>query len=233
MGKFVIPDLHGREDLLEKILKKWNPSTHQIIQLGDMVDRGERSLSVVRYLKKAKEEGNAQIVRGNHEEMLLNFLDNPEEEGRFYFDSGGNKTVDSFLGYGASYKKTPQYIADCICSEFQEEIKFIRNLPLYAGWRDWVFVHAGVDFAFLDWRSTSDNDFNNMDYKRFVYSKNEHKLKFVAGHTHTNKVNEDKSNNIWISDCKTKFLLDGDVIQGQLNALVIHDDGTFETIYVK
>lgn len=72
-----------------------------------------------------------------------------------------------------------------------------------------------------------------MQWQRFVYTKNENPLKFVIGHIFTRDVNEDKSNRPWISECKTKFMLDGDAIKGQLNALIINDDNTYHFEIVK
>ena len=126
-----------------------------------------------------------EIVRGNHEELFLSFLEEPEYEGEFYLDMGGAATVDSFLSTGTSYRKNNTYITEKIKENFEEEIAFIQHLPYYAIWKNWVFVHAGVDFMKSDWRNSSENDFTNMHYKRFAYMENEYPNRFVAGHTHT------------------------------------------------
>lgn len=42
---FVIGDVHGKANMLETLLKKWNGKS-QLIFLGDLIDRGEDSRAV-------------------------------------------------------------------------------------------------------------------------------------------------------------------------------------------
>lgn len=233
-GLFVIPDLHGNYALLEKMLKQWDSTTHHLVQLGDMVDRGPESLAVIRLLQSLNEQGLATILRGNHEDSFLDFLESPVEEYPFYQDIGGSSTISSFIGEHAACTKHAITIAEEINQTYQEEISFLKNLPLYYEWEDWVFVHAGVEFGFADWKTTDPKYMNFMNYQKFIYPKNEHPLKFAVGHTITRKVNDDKSDHVWISPCKSKFMLDGNAAGGgQLNALIIDKKDTYRTIYVK
>lgn len=47
---FVIGDIHGSFDLLEKLLTYWNPEEEQLVFLGDYIDRGPDSLKVLKKL---------------------------------------------------------------------------------------------------------------------------------------------------------------------------------------
>lgn len=67
---FVIGDLHGRADLLDKLLDQARDG-EQIICVGDYVDRGENSADV---LARLHETPDILCLKGNHEDMLLAFF---------------------------------------------------------------------------------------------------------------------------------------------------------------
>ncbi|UBV42847.1 metallophosphoesterase [Deinococcus taeanensis] len=64
----VIPDLHGRPDLLRAALEQY-PDAHYV-SLGDAIDRGPRSLPVVELLMELHRAGRATLLMGNHERMM-------------------------------------------------------------------------------------------------------------------------------------------------------------------
>ncbi len=63
----VIPDLHGRSDLLRAAALAY-PEAH-FISLGDAIDRGPQSLDTAGYLLELQAEGRATLLMGNHERM--------------------------------------------------------------------------------------------------------------------------------------------------------------------
>ncbi|ASN81565.1 metallophosphoesterase [Deinococcus ficus] len=64
----VLPDLHGRADLLEAAILH-RPDAH-FLCLGDAIDRGPRSLDAVRILMDLHAQGRATLLMGNHERMM-------------------------------------------------------------------------------------------------------------------------------------------------------------------
>ncbi len=66
----VLPDLHGRSDLLDAALRHY-PSDASFIFLGDAIDRGPDSRGTVRRLLELSDAGRVTLLRGNHENMLL------------------------------------------------------------------------------------------------------------------------------------------------------------------
>lgn len=66
----VIPDLHGRSDLLIAALEHYATDT-EFIFLGDAIDRGPDSRGTVRRLLELSDAGRVTLLRGNHENMLL------------------------------------------------------------------------------------------------------------------------------------------------------------------
>lgn len=221
---FVIGDIHGHFLPFQEALSQWNRENETLIQLGDLVDRGPDSVRVVREWKRLVEEEGAKVCSGNHEKMFLSFLDEPEEEGPSYFDAGGHATVRSFLGEEVAYRYTPAFIADRILTEYPEEIAFLRSLPSVLEEGDWVFVHAGVNLHYRDWRNSTDRDYL-WTRKEFVYTPNPHPQRFVFGHTPTRYLHPDGSDDIWVSTCGTKIGIDGGMaVNGQLNVLRIHGE---------
>lgn len=63
----VIPDLHGRSDLLRAAVEAF-PEAH-FISLGDAIDRGPHSLDTISVLMELRAEGRATLLMGNHERM--------------------------------------------------------------------------------------------------------------------------------------------------------------------
>ncbi|MFC6591899.1 metallophosphoesterase [Deinococcus lacus] len=65
----VLPDLHGRADLLLAALE-FAPQAH-FISLGDALDRGPKSLECAEILLDLHRAGRATLLMGNHERMAV------------------------------------------------------------------------------------------------------------------------------------------------------------------
>ena len=75
---FVVGDIHGCFDKLRALMEKIpiDFKRNQLIFIGDYIDRGSRSLEVVDYLIELKKRLPGTIfLKGNHEDMLENYLD--------------------------------------------------------------------------------------------------------------------------------------------------------------
>ena len=68
----VIPDLHGRLDLLLSAIREF-PEAH-FLSLGDAIDRGPRSLGTVDKWLELYDAGRATLLMGNHERMAYEGL---------------------------------------------------------------------------------------------------------------------------------------------------------------
>ena len=86
-----VGDVHGRADLLEKFLQ--NAPDVPLIFVGDYIDRGDHSADVLRILQARPD---ITCISGNHERMLLQFLQDPESEGPRWLRYGGLQTLASF-----------------------------------------------------------------------------------------------------------------------------------------
>lgn len=126
---YAIGDIHGRLDLLERALGLiWahaGARTFQIVCLGDYVDRGPESRGVIDCLMREQTRSALTCLKGNHEAMLLEAVD--EGEWSFWLENGGTETIDS---YG---RQPPP----------NEHLKWLRRLPVCVRDADRLFVHAG------------------------------------------------------------------------------------------
>jgi serine/threonine protein phosphatase 1 len=132
---FAIGDTHGCLKTLNAMLEKIDfTADDQLIALGDYVDRGPDSKGVIDRLRKLKQAGYAvEMLRGNHEEMLINncFY----EKQRDQWDLGDEHTLDSF-GI-KSLKTMPDEYPD-----------FLMTLPYYRLQDSFILVHAGLNFQY-------------------------------------------------------------------------------------
>ncbi len=144
---YAIGDIHGRFDLLEMLLAELDPA-RRLVFVGDYIDRGENSAQVLRHLHALCQQSDGQIVclKGNHEDMLLNFLDNPADAAPIWLRNGGDQTLAAF---GIAVDETdPDSVADALRQAMgQPLIDWITELPLHWTTGNVTAVHAALDPA--------------------------------------------------------------------------------------
>jgi calcineurin-like phosphoesterase family protein len=147
---YAIGDVHGRLDLVEKLLARLDPA-HPVVFVGDYVDRGENSADVLRYLRTLNSHPDRRVIclKGNHEDMLLSFLNNPERRGRNWLRNGGLQTLGSFGVAGLSEASAGQALADAATALQQamgnELINWLKRLHLFWSSGNLTVAHAGAD----------------------------------------------------------------------------------------
>ena len=100
---YAIGDIHGRADLLRPLLAQIAkdaagrpPAAHRLIYLGDYVDRGPDSRAVIDIVMDEAPPGFEVVtLKGNHEEMMLRFLDDTTV-ARTWMMNGGDATLGSY-----------------------------------------------------------------------------------------------------------------------------------------
>jgi serine/threonine protein phosphatase 1 len=130
--RLFIGDIHGHYDGLKQLWDLIAPTPEdRVYCVGDLIDRGPKSADVVDFVRRHA----AGCVRGNHEQLILDaFVDGkvnlPTLHGWIY--SGGQATL-------ASYEGCPETLED--------DLNWLRQLPLYIDLGDLWLVHAGVNPA--------------------------------------------------------------------------------------
>jgi len=137
----VIGDIHGRSDLLERALERCEGM--QIICVGDYVDRGPDSAGVIDILRKRPD---VTCIAGNHEDMLLSFLDDPTGKPSRWLHHGGDDTIASFGINPQDYKDD----LTTLRSDFSEMlgddvIGWLQTLPNFIQYGNVAILHAGAD----------------------------------------------------------------------------------------
>ena len=66
--------------------------------LGDLIDRGPKSLQVIQKVLALKDEFGDQVIvcLGNHEDMLIDYLNFPDLKKDRFFKNGGLDTIRNF-----------------------------------------------------------------------------------------------------------------------------------------
>jgi serine/threonine protein phosphatase 1 len=151
MKTFVVGDIHGRCAQLLNLLDMLprDPETDTLVFLGDLIDRGADAPGCVENVMKLCNENPEQVIclRGNHEQMLTDFLDG---EATIWLTPvvGGQRTFEQYTG------QAPWVDHDVDHEEMRltleravpvEHLEFMRNLPFYHEDEHAIYVHAGLD----------------------------------------------------------------------------------------
>ena len=158
MRVYAIGDIHGRIDLLQRIENRITQDAQSVpadmhsivVYLGDYIDRGPDSSAVIGHLmRRPPVAGEDIFLKGNHEQSLLDFLDDPKRVAAQWFDFGGIATLMSYGIREASSKVQAERfdeLRDELAAAIpQDQLAFLRSLKLSWEAGDYFFVHAGID----------------------------------------------------------------------------------------
>jgi len=152
---YAVGDIHGRADLLEALLEQVEAdaarhpqAAKRLIYLGDYVDRGPASSAVIDLVLHDDPPGIEVVpLMGNHEEMMLRFLEDIAV-ARTWMMNGGDATL---MSYGVEppnmFAGTPRLLQ--AQQQFVERLparhrSFLEGLATSHTEGDYLFVHAGV-----------------------------------------------------------------------------------------
>src|SRR5437016_10421249 len=119
---YAIGDVHGCDDLLTEAhqniaedLAARPVGDHRIVHIGDYGDRGPDTAAVIERLAGLTlSDRHVVCLRGNHDDMLLGFLAEPDEMGSTFIANGGEATLASYgvkLGFsGCSSPIMPSWL---------------------------------------------------------------------------------------------------------------------------
>jgi serine/threonine protein phosphatase 1 len=219
---YAIGDIHGRADLLDVLHAKIEddlrsaPEKTAIVYLGDYIDRGSDSHGVVERLTRPRFTGarfpgiETVTLLGNHEDMLLQFLDAPYGAS-LWLSNGGDATLSSYkVKVPASFDELLLTQRALLGAMPRHHKQFLLGLPAQVQYGDYLFVHAGIKPGLpLDRQSRE-----QMIWIRDVFldSEADHGLVVVHGHTIVHEV-EWRPNRIGVDT--------GAYTTGRLTALVL------------
>ena len=132
---YVIPDVHGRFDLLSEALHRVHAHAAgnggTLVMLGDYVDKGPDSNKVIARLRRGMPEGWTFLpLKGNHDAMMAAALSDPAKMNH-WLERGGDTALQS---YGSEPSAIPA-----------ADIAWLGALPLTHIDAHRIYVHAGLD----------------------------------------------------------------------------------------
>lgn len=208
MRTIVISDIHGCYNELKNLLtkletnKKYQKGVDRLIFLGDYIDRGKDSAKVIEFIRKLQNDyDNVIALKGNHEDMCVNFFRYGDKTWKF---NGDKSTTKSYKGYGGILR----------------DINWMENLPLYYEDEYFIYVHAGINPTKpLDKQSEYDLLWVRQP---FIYSLESFDKKVIFGHSPAQLINE--SDKPYYTYAGNIGIDTGCVFGGCLTALIIEDD---------
>lgn len=146
-----VGDVHGCFDKMQSLLGQITQKHKDVpvVFVGDYVDRGEQSADVLRALFARRADPNLICLRGNHEEMMLDFITDPDRAGARWLRYGGMQTLASFRvggvtqnSQGPALVQAAEKLSDAMGPEM---LDWIRNLPSMWKTGNVAVVHAAAD----------------------------------------------------------------------------------------
>lgn len=154
---YAVGDIHGRLDAFDALLHvigqdvlDSSPAQRpMLVLLGDYVDRGPASAQVIDRILRLETEPAFEVraLKGNHEEALLQFRDEPGF-GQTWVEHGGSATLASY-GVQPPATRTDPEAWETARLAFRAALPashkaFYEGLELMIILGDYAFVHAGV-----------------------------------------------------------------------------------------
>lgn len=202
---YVISDIHGQitefKNLLEKI--DFDGIRDKMIIAGDVLDRGNYGIELIKYIEPYIETGSMKILMGNHEMFCLNYLDGKLDDFTYKL-FGGAGTIKS-LNKMTKESKENLYL-------------FLKSLPIYEEIRtkygETVVTHSGLSANCVIFNK--DKTINvvksieaaaDINLYDFLLSDDIHRMEeydlnrldksLIVGHVPVMNLNDDESNHIY------------------------------------
>jgi serine/threonine protein phosphatase 1 len=185
---YAVGDVHGRADLLIETIARIDddirrrPIAHPVeVYLGDYIDRGPDSKTVIDLLATRLVKNRAVCLRGNHEALLEEFLRDPVNLPQWQ-QLGGMQTLASYGVSPRSGMETEIDLHRRFLDAFPRAHElFLQCLRYWFCCGDFLFVHAGIRPNI----SIEQQDCNDLLWIRheFLNSAQDHGKFIVHGHS--------------------------------------------------
>jgi serine/threonine protein phosphatase 1 len=151
---YVVGDIHGQLEGLLEVLNKIRIDVNSrpvpefvTVFIGDYIDRGLNSRSVIDRVMNETGVGKKVTLRGNHEQVMLAALDDAERM-RDWCEIGGVQTLFSYgvdvrdLMRGRGFEAARTALLEVIPAS---HVTWLRGLPVRYETAGYFFCHAGID----------------------------------------------------------------------------------------
>lgn len=251
---FCISDIHGHLAELEEALgriKEKASEGDRLILLGDYIDQGPDSGGVLRRvfdLQKTYGPERVVILRGNHEESLLEWVDTYTGPGAGEPDEYGMLPWSDWLDGNEDFQTLRTLIAESqfvffrqimpalseeslnitaakmVLESNRELIRWLREIPYFYETETQIFVHAGIDEeAGEDWQwGTPESTFVG----KFPATFGPFPKDIIAGHIGTASLSGDQDFHDIYWDGVSHYYIDGTVHVSKRLPVLMYDGET-------
>ncbi|HIG73851.1 MAG TPA: serine/threonine protein phosphatase [Bacteroidetes bacterium] len=136
MSLYAIGDVHGCRATLDALLDALAPTPEDhLVFVGDYIDRGPDSAGVIERMIQLRRQSLAgtgprcTFLRGNHDQMLLDWTEGDADAYDLWRTNGGVATLVSYPDHSVP----------------EEHLAFLHSTELAAEVDGFAFVHAGLD----------------------------------------------------------------------------------------
>ncbi|MBQ3006183.1 MAG: metallophosphoesterase [Clostridia bacterium] len=152
----VTSDIHGHLSYLKKVLEKASFCDDDILFIvGDMIEKGPENLKTLRYVMELCKHGNVIPLIGNVDAYRLRLIHELSEENvsgffnyvinlRQWAGTSFYEELAAECGYSINSPGDILLSKQAVITHFEDEFKFIANLPTVAETQNYVFVHGGL-----------------------------------------------------------------------------------------
>lgn len=210
MKYFAVSDVHGFYlNLINALAEKgFNPDDpgHKLVICGDLLDRGPEAVQMQNYVLDLMEKDRVVLVKGNHEDLMLDLIYNIGFYTFRFFDTHHytNRTIDS----GEQLVGMSDFDVIRQPDEFAEKVKktpfvtkIIPAMKDYFETEHYIFVHGWIPcftdtkppnkvYAYNpDWRNSNADDWEAARWLNGMEMAHNHKViepgkSIVCGHWH-------------------------------------------------
>ncbi len=233
---FVLSDVHGHYTQMLEALNKAgferNNPEHLLISCGDCFDRGRENYEVLKYLERLD---NAVLIKGNHDEMLIDII-YAERLEEHHFINGTDVTIEQLFGRGRINPDNSISFSGC-SREVDRVLGFLEGMRDYYETENYVFTHGWVPntncIIDKNWRYADKEKWKKARWNYWTVmllqgDRIEDK-KLVVGHRSTSYASRFDLRRS--PECYLPFELDGviaidgcTVVSGRVNVLVLEDN---------
>lgn len=246
---YAMSDIHGcLEQLKEKMSLVDLDGNNKLLFLGDYIDYGPESGGVLHFvydLQNRYGRDRVVVLKGNHEEMLLEWIDEYnkpvtrameelsydswlETDEHYHYNTFRTLVTEEqfrefadFSQKASCAKKNAQAVKMVLASS-GELIKWIRSMELYYKTDDQIFVHAGVDEEAEDYWEWGSGE--EIFLWKFPATTGRFLKTVIAGHTGTASLAREKSFHSIFYDGESHYYIDGSVYKHGRLLLLGYDE---------
>ena len=238
---FVVSDVHGFYSLLESALRdvgfeKNNPE-HLLVCCGDYFDRGTENFNVLKFFESLE---NKVLLRGNHEDMLLEIFETGKIKPHNYLN-GTIETITEFFGKYCIDPTTDEIDFSGKTRILERLTDFILQTQDYFETSNYVFTHGWLPVKISEgeyhidpnWRNATNEEWKKARWTRWtdMFNSCDRLIdkRIVCGHVPAFSANA--FDNTRTSDNADVFITDGLIVvdagtytSKQLNVFVVTDE---------